>query len=275
MSRCLATFALIGALLGITGCGGVAQDGAAGSFEPAIEGKLTVATAEVPTAGFWEGVAAEPTGGFEFELATEFVSRFGLDELQVVEVPFAELTGGDLGDADLALSQITPTDERDQVLDFSDPYLVAPPALLTDADLEVPDLETARDLTYSVETGTTLEEDLDQMIDPNTTVLVGADQDEVLAAVAEGNVDAAILDLPAASAVAEESDGALHVAAKLDTTETIAAALPEGSESNTEAVGSAIRALDADGTLGALSEEWFGSEITDGAPEVPLLRSSR
>lgn len=262
-------------LLTLAGCGGVGLDRSAGRFEPAVPGTLTVATEGVPTAGFWEGTAANPSGGFEYELARRLRERFELDELEIVTVPFAEITAGDLADADLALSLITPTPERDQVLDFSDPYLTAPPALLTAVELEVPDLETARDLQYVVESGTTLEPELSDSIDPIPTAIVVPDRDAVLAALEDGSADAAIFDLPAAQALADQSAGEWHVAAKLGTDETVAAALPEDSAQNEEAVSSVIRALEADGTLEELSERWLGGEITGGASGVPLLRTSR
>lgn len=274
MSRPVATLLLIGSLVWtVSGCGDVGQDRSAGSFEPSTAGTLKVATATVPSAGFWEGTPAKLTGGFEYELAAELQRRFELESLEVVVVPFAEIIAGDLGDADLALALITPTEDRDQVLDFSDPYLTSPPALLTDSELEVPDLETARDLQFVVEAGTTLEQVLGEAIDPIPEVIVAPDQDAVLEALADGSAEAAMLDLPAAAAIAERSDGELAVAAKLGTDETIAAALPDGADSNAEAVSSAIRALNADGTLPELSDRWLGSEITEGAPNVPLLRT--
>lgn len=274
MSRPVATLLLIGSLVWtVSACGDVGQDGSAGRFEPSTAGTLTVATATVPSAGFWEGTPAKLTGGFEYELATELQRRFELESLEVVVVPFAEIIAGDLGDADLALALITPTEDRDQVLDFSDPYLTSPPALLTDSELEVPDLETARDLQFVVEAGTTLEQVLGEAIDPIPAVIVAPDQDAVLEALADGSAEAAMLDLPAAAAIAERSDGELAVAAKLGTDETIAAGLPDGADSNAEAVSSAIRALNADGTLPELSDRWLGSEITEGAPNVPLLRT--
>lgn len=268
---------LIAALLvaPLVGCGDARQGAAAGRFEPATPGTLTVATAEIPTPGFWEGTAEDPDGGFEYELAQLLRERFELERLEVRVVPFAELIAGDLGGADLALALITPTPERDAVLDFSDPYLTSPPALLTNADLEVPDLETARELRYAVEVGTTLEQELESAIDPLPPVIVAADRDAVLAALVEGDADAAIFDLPAAAALAADSDGEQHVAAKLGTSETIAAALPDGAVTNSEAVSSSIRALNADGTLPELSEAWLGSEVTEGAPTVPLLRADR
>lgn len=261
--------------LALAGCGELGEGDASGSFEPSQRGTLKVATEPLPTAGFWEGTADDPTGGFEYELAEALRERFDLRRLEIVEVPFADLIEGDLGDADLALALMTPTAARETELDFSDPYLRAPPAFLTDAGLELPDLETARELTYAVEVNTTLVDELESSVDPLEPPLILPDRDAVLEALAEGEADAAVFDLPAAQALASESAGELHVAAKLGTDEAIAAALPDDSQRNAEAVSSAIRALQADGTLEELSERWLGAELTRGAQEVPLLRSSR
>ncbi len=267
----LAAIAVAGALV-FSGCN---DQGSAADFQTVQPDTLTVATEGFPVAGFWEGTATHPTGGFEYELARDLQEHFGLAHLKIVVVPFAKIVSGDLGDADLALSLVTPTDEREQLLDFSAPYLDSPAALLTPSDIDVPDLDTARDLQYVVETGTTLQTALSDHIDPIAEPIIAPDRQAVIAALADGRADAAIFDLPAAEALAQQSNGQLHVAAKLEGPETIAAALPDGEESNREAVSSAIRSLDADGTLADLSRRWLGDEVTDGALDVPLLRSTR
>ena len=255
----------------LAGCD-LGEGGASGSFEPNEPGTLRVATERVPSPGFWEGTAEEPTGGFEYALAEELRERLDLERLEVVEVPFADIIDGRLDGADIALSVLTPTTERDTVLDFSSPYMSAPPALLGAPGLDVPDLETARELTYVVEVDTTLVEHLEQSIDPIAEPIIAEDRDAVLAALESGEADAAIFDLPVAYALAEASGGELEVAAKLASDEFLAVGLPDDSQRNTEAVSSAIRAMEADGTIGELSAEWLGAE---GGTEVPLLRSSR
>jgi polar amino acid transport system substrate-binding protein len=262
---------LLAALLGLTGCAG--DDSASGTFTPGTPGVLTVATAEVPSAGFWEGTAAHPTGGFEYELAVQLADRFGLDRVRVVTVPFQQIVQGELGGADLALDLVTPTDARDQHLDFSTPYINAPPVIVTPTDAEVPDLAAAQVLRWVSVRGTTLADLLDQQIAPQPPPLVVDTNTAALAALDAGDADAVLLDAPLGFAAAA-ADDAIHVAAKLGTPEALAAALPDGSD-NTEAVDSAIRALIADGTVDDLAERWLGDSAAADAESVPLLRTTR
>ena len=95
----------------------------------------------------------------------------------------------------------------------------------------------------------------------------------MLAALERGTVDAVLLDMPLAVVTAERSHGRLQAAAQLPTQETIAAALPKGSN-NTEAVDSAMRAFTADGTLHHLLETWVGSGAAEAESSIPLLHTT-
>lgn len=269
----------LGATLGVcllvlflVGCADVTAP-AGGEFEPSREGVLTVATDLLPQPGFWEG-EPQPEGGFEWALAQEFAERFGLDRVEVVERPFGELVAGDLGGADLAMAQITPTSERDEVLDFSDPYLSANPAVLVADDFEVKDVMEARELSWAVQQGTTLEEALDERIVPAENVIHLKNQSQVVKAVRRGTVDAALLDLPVALAYVRD-DERLRVAAQLPSDEALAVALPQGS-SNREAVSTAIRAMLNEGVINDLAERWLDVPLRGEAftvEDVPALRT--
>jgi hypothetical protein len=91
-------------LAALAGCGSIA--GSAGTFTTAHPGVLIVATAAVPSAGFWEGTPKNPSGGFEYELAREFANRFGLDAVQIRIVHFHRIVEGHLGGADIGLDLI-------------------------------------------------------------------------------------------------------------------------------------------------------------------------
>jgi polar amino acid transport system substrate-binding protein len=258
--------------LGIAGCAN-AGNGAAGTFTPHVKGTLTVATAQIPDPGFWTGSFPHPTGGFEYGLAKALAARFDLEKIRIVEVPFHELVRGDLGGADLALSDITITDERAEHLDFSTPYLKAPPAVLVRPGTEVADVNTARDLHWSVQHDTTLKTALEDSIEPTTEPLVFEHQPEVLAALRSGRANAVMLDLPVALAYEREAPHTYEVAAQLPSEAVLGAALPSGSD-NVEAVDSAIRGLKAEGEIDRLGHRWLDSGIEEGAAEdVPVLRA--
>jgi polar amino acid transport system substrate-binding protein len=250
-------------------CG--SQVPASGSFHPRHADTLTVVTSEVPLAGFWEGTAARPTGGFEYELAVALAKRFGLAHVQVLVVPFSRIVAGDVGAGDVALADITATSSRRKLLDFTGPYLPARPSVLVRAGVSVPDLKTAQSLTWAVGESTTLHDFLLQTVRPAAAPVITSSRVQTKDLVASRRVEAGMLDLPVAAAFAHDSNGALAVAAQFDSNDDVSAALPKGS-GNVDAVDSALRALIADGTIGALAHRWLGLNV-DGtnANDVPLI----
>jgi ABC-type amino acid transport substrate-binding protein len=253
----------------VGGCAGIGS--ASGTFQPTHRGQLIVVTQPLPTAGFWNGTDARPTGGLEYGIARDLADRFGL-RLVVRTEPFSRIVAGHLDGADLALSLITPTSARDQVLDFTSPYIDAAPALLVRRGISVPDLQSAQGLRWAVESDTTLQSTIADVIQPYRPSLQFGGRQSVLAALRSGRADATLFDLPAAEAIAN-SDPKLQVAAQLADREPIAAALPEGSQ-NVQAVSSALRAMLADGTIDRLAQRWLGVSLTDSEADVPLLRTS-
>src|SRR4029453_8585833 len=96
--RRLVVAALLVACVLASGCGDESEGSAGGTFTPATDGVLTVAT-NLPAPGFWDGDDVDHlTGGFEWGIATDLAKRFDLD-VKFVDVPFQQLAAGDLGDA--------------------------------------------------------------------------------------------------------------------------------------------------------------------------------
>src|SRR4051812_37459072 len=92
------------------------------SFTAAKPGQLTVET-NLPGPGWFNGDTPDSIkDGFEYCLAANVAHRLGLDKLEVVNVAFDALVAGQTKDFDLALSQISITDDRKKVVDFSVPY---------------------------------------------------------------------------------------------------------------------------------------------------------
>ncbi len=266
----------VAALVVLTGllasaCGSIS--GSAGEFTPARPGVLTVATSTVPSPGFWEGTRSDPTGGFEYELARALAERFELDRVEIKLVHFHRVVTGQLDGADLAIDLLTPTDEREEALDFSTPYLDSAPTVLVRAGTAVPDLASAQELRWGEIRATTLVDKIENQIAPEDPVRIYDGQQESVAALESGKVEATLLDLPLAVAVAAESEGRLEAVAQLPEREPLAVALPKGSD-NLQAVDSAIRSLEADGTIHDLLEEWVGADAAEAEKAIPLLHTT-
>jgi polar amino acid transport system substrate-binding protein len=250
-----------------SGCAG--KPTAAGSkFVSHEPGVLTVATAFLPAPGFWEG--QPPTNGFEARLARALAARFGLPRVRVVQVPFADVVHGKLHGADIGLSQVTPTQARDRYADFSTPYLTAPPGVLALRRVDASDLLGLRGLRWVIARVSTLTPIVKTTIRPPHPPLVVEDRSKALEALRAGRADALLLDLPVALGLARSEPQRFHVLGQLSGGEGLAAVLPSGS-SNLEIVDSAIRALQADGTIGRLTSRWLGTSFQN----VPLILTER
>ncbi len=164
-------------------CGG--DQDAGGSFEPATPGTLTVATS-LPALGFWDGDDVDDlTGGFEWGIAEALGERFDV-EVTYLDVPFEQLAAGDLGEADLALAQISITDGRLDQMDLSEPYYLTHAGALAGTDVELRDLADAKELRWVVEESTTEQDFLEDVIRPDDEPIVSADRVGTLAALRDG-----------------------------------------------------------------------------------------
>ena len=232
---------------------------------------LVVAT-ELPAPGFWNGSdPATVHEGFEWGLADALAKELHLT-LSVRAVPFADLTAGRLGDADIALAQISITTERREHIDLSDPYLASSPAILARAGTDdITDLATAKDRHWVVIRGTTEEQYLHDTVRPDVDPLVVDTQDAAVQAVLSTAADTALLDLPSALVVARDQPG-LRVPARFDHDEDLAVLLPKDS-SNTPVINRALRALIASGTIDDLRNRWLDAAFASDPDTIPVIRA--
>ena len=250
----------------LSGCSSTSK---AGEVTPVREGYLTVATA-LPAPGFWNGTDVDHLrGGFEYRLAAAMADRLHL-QLRVLDVPFERLAAGDLGGADLAMTQLSATDKRLELLSLSRPYYGAEAGLLVRPGTAVPDLAAARVLRWVVERSTTQEDLLASTIRPTAPAKVLQSIEQLADDVRAGGSDVALLDLPTALVLAHGSDGALAVAAQIETGEQLVIGLPKGS-ANLSAINAALGSLETDGTTKRLAEEELTPAMGRAPKDVPIL----
>jgi polar amino acid transport system substrate-binding protein len=144
-----ATCALLAAFL-FAGCGEMkeaqASDAKIGNCElvgpkgsipianPAKAGQLTVEVS-LPAPTWWNGDTPEAIkDGMEYCLAAEIAYRAGFEKMEVINVGWDPLVTGQTSGFDLALSEISITDERKKVVDFSIPYFSSDIGVLTRSD---------------------------------------------------------------------------------------------------------------------------------------------
>ena len=227
---------------------------------------LTVATAFLPAPGFWEG--NPPTRGFEAQLALAIAKHLGLSRVAVKQVPFARIVSGHLDGADIALSQLTPTKDREKVLDFTSAYINSPPGVLARQGVVAGDVKGLQELHWVISTVSTLTPILMNTVRPHRAPVVTLDRTAALKVLRAGKADALLLDLPVALGLAHSDPERFHVIGQLSGSDALAAALPHDSH-NDEIVDSAIRFLQADGTIDNLTSRWLGENQDD----VPLIRT--
>jgi polar amino acid transport system substrate-binding protein len=257
------------AIVTLASCGS-SEDIAGQRFEPETPGRLTVATS-LPAPGFWDGTdVGDLSGGFEYGIARQLAEHFDL-ELDVIDVPFDRLVSGELDGADLAMAQITITDEREDQLAFSVPYYTDDAGAVLEAGKELTDLETAKEQRWAVERGTVEADLLDDVVRPDHDPTLFDDAVACVDAVATGRADAALVDLSTALILANgRSDVTTGGRFMIDG--DMAVALP-GDSVNVEVVDAALRALDSDGTIGDLEHEFLAPVFETDPASVPVVRT--
>lgn len=187
--------------------------------------------------------------GFERELGDELCARAELTCEWVTNEWDSIIPNLVSGNYDVIIAGMSVTDEREEIIDFTQPYTPADPSsyLALDADL---DIEGA---VVAAQTGTI---QASFIADQGWTVVEFATPEETLAAVRGGEADAVLADKSFLMGALEgQSDLVM-----LDREETIGGGVGMGvRESDTElrdTFDAAIQSMKDDGTLNALITKW-------------------
>lgn len=244
------------------------------SLETLTDGVLTMGTSE-PAFEPWM-VDNDPTNGQGYESAVSYAvaETLGYDQASVewVRVPFEAAIAPGPKDFDVAINQFSITDERRQAVDFSSSYYDVRQAVVTVAGSVaegMTEVDQMGELLFGAQVGTTSLDTLVETVGPTLQPAVFNSNEDAVTALANGQVDAIVLDLPSAffATAAQLEDGV--ILGQLPETgaepEQLGMVLDLGSPL-TDCVTQAVDALEADGTLDALQDEWLADVA--GAPEL-------
>lgn len=245
--------------------------GAKGSIPiaaPAKPGQLTVQVS-LPAPIWWNGDTPEAIkDGMEYCMAAEIAWRAGYDKLEVVNVGWDPLIAGQTADFDLAMSEISITEERKQVHDFSVPYFYSDIGVLarTDAPLDEKSIKTAKVGVQQATTGAAFATDKLGLTD----VQVYPDQGDMFTALRAGQIDAAMTDTSIVLAEVVANPGKVAVVGQYKTGETYGAIYPKGNANNAT-IDKIIQSMIDDGTIAKLGAKYLAAAWGKDPASVPYF----
>ena len=255
-----------------TGGGGGGGGGATPQpeFTTLEEGVLQVASClDFPP---FESVKGGDEVGFDVDLAEEIGNRLGL-EVQWVRADFDTVfTAIAANQFDMVAAAVTSTgelgQERDQIVDFSDPYFNSRQSLAVNVQ-ETPDVASTGDLgegdVIGVQRGTTgkawAEDNLaPQGVQLKTFQLIP----DAFRDLEAGNVTGIINDEPGSVGIIEDLglEGTVEVIEAIDTNEKYSFVFSPDNQELLEAANQALAEIIADGTYATIFERYFpGVEV--------------
>ena len=232
-------------------------------------GQLTVEVS-LPAPVWWNGDTPETIkDGMEYCIAAEIAWRAGYDKVEVVNVGWDALIAGQTNGFDLAMSEISITDDRKKVHDFSVPYFNSDIGVLTRKDAPV-DEKSLKDAKVGVQQATTGASFAADKIGIKN-LQVYPEQGDMFAALRAGQIDAAVTDTSIVLAEEVASKGASIVIGQYQTGETYGAIYPKGNPSNAS-IDKILQAMIADGTIAKLGVKYLASAWGKDPATVPYFK---
>jgi polar amino acid transport system substrate-binding protein len=241
--------------------------------QPVKAGVLSVVTS-LPGPNFWGTTAAEVDpdavkSGIEYDLANDIAAACGL-KMEFRNENFDAIVAGQIAadSYDIALSQVTITDDRAKVVDFSVPYFKADQGLLVKKGTTVSTWDDVKKLKIGVQASTTAEYyfQTDPKWKLDTELQSFPDLTSAYEALSSGQVDGVVIDTPINLGQAAQSNGELEVVAQFVTGEAYGAIYPKGSAKKA-VFDEIIQGLNDDGTVNALIAKYLGGDPTT----VPVI----
>ena len=219
-------------------------------------GQLTIETS-LPAPIWFNGDTPEAIkDGMEYCMAAEIAWRAGFDKVKLVNVEWDALISGQTHDFDMALAEISITDERKKVHDFSVPYFNSDIGVLTktDAPVDAATIKKARIGVQQATTGAAYVTDKLGVAAPQ----VYPDAGSMFAALGAGQIDVAMTDTSIVLAQEVQGGGKFKVVGQYKTGETYGAVYPKGNPNNAS-IDKIITAMIADGAMAKLSGKYLAS----------------
>jgi len=215
-----------------------------------------------------------PSGGFEAAVALEVANRLGFSQDQVTwtAVRFNQSFRPGEKPFDFYITQVSFKPKRAEAVDFSDSYYEVNQALVAVEGTPITEATTLEDLrrfTLGAPVGTTSYDYIVENIQPEEEPAVYDELVDVNSALAAGQIDGEVVDLPTAFFItgAEQVKNSVVVGQfpTVGEQEHFGMVFEKGKEGSLlDCVNAALAEMRDDGTLASLQEEWLAQAT--GAP---------
>lgn len=229
------------------------------------EGKLTFGSSGLYKPFNFEDLDGSETG-FEVELGEAIAKEMGLEPNPVFTQDFGALIEEvNSGRLDIIMGSLTITEERAEVVDFSDPYYTSGPIFFVHEDTD--DIETWDDLegkqvgviASSVYEDTVLEHISEDQLSTYQSDTVAL-QD---LAAGTDRLDMVLTDKIVGLVQMDENNLEIKMVSDLLFEEKIGAAVKKGNQELLDEFNRALQAVIENGTYEELSMKWFGENILE------------
>jgi polar amino acid transport system substrate-binding protein len=246
-------------------------------LETVADGSLTIAT-DNPAFPPWfqdaEGAPWDPTTaptgqGYEAAVAYAVAEQLGFSQDQVrwVVVPFNNIFRPGPKDFDFDINQVSYLPKRDEAVDFSDSYYDVEQAIITlksSDDANAASLADLKSAKLGAQLGTTSLDAITEVVQPDQEPAVYNKNIDAITALKNGQVDGIVVDFPTSLYITAVQVPNAKVVGRLPAGEEYFGLVFEEGNPLRDCVNEAIAALESDGTIAQIQEEW----INASAPPV-------
>ncbi|WP_083387421.1 transporter substrate-binding domain-containing protein [Salinicola sp. MIT1003] len=197
--------------------------------------------------------------GFDMDILHEIADRAGFKvDLNTMDfngiIPAVQT-----GNVDLAIAGITITDERQQIVDFSDPYYDSGLRILVSDGSDIDSLDDLEGKRIATKIGSTSYDYLQKNLGDDAEITPYPGSSDMYMALMGGSADAVFYDAPNVGYFAKtKGQGKVKTAGPLYEGQQYGIAFVKGSQW-VEPANEALKAMHEDGTYDKIHEKWFGA----------------
>lgn len=199
--------------------------------------------------------------GYDVDVATEVAKRLGVEPVFQETQWDAMFAGLDSKRFDVIANQVGIRPDRQEKYDFSKPYSVSHAVLVTNkSNSTVKDFKDIKGL----KAGQSMTSNYADLARTNGAEIVAVDNfNQAIDLIATNRVDVVLNDnLTVLDYLKQKPDAPIKIVAKNEEGQPTAFMYRKGSTDLTDAMSKALDEMQQDGTLKAISEKWFGEDIS-------------